>query len=114
MIEQSKIFETPKSFNGKMIHEQGIKNIFVKMWARCSRILQFRKQLKYTCITCILHEIYVENELPKLCSKLIFKRLLLKLTPENTFMINSAFYKQVNACVIGGIFSVIFSDVCLT
>ena len=41
----------------------------------------------------IVNEIYVENKLPKLCSKLIFKRLLLKLTIENTFMINSNLYK---------------------
>ena len=33
-------------------------------------------------IETIINEIYVENKLPKLCSKLIFKRLLLKLTTE--------------------------------
>ena len=49
----------------------------------------------------IANEIYVENKLPKLCSKLIFKRLLLKLTTENTFMLNSKFYKQVDGCSMG-------------
>ena len=34
----------------------------------------------------ILQEIYVKEKLPKICSKLIMKRLLLKLTTENTFM----------------------------
>ena len=38
-------------------------------------------------------EIYMENKLPKLCSKLMFKRSLLKLTTENTFMLKSKFYK---------------------
>ena len=37
----------------------------------------------------ILDEIYVKKKLPKTCSKLIFKRLLLKLTTENTFMFTS-------------------------
>ena len=36
----------------------------------------------------IINETYVENKLPKLCSKLIFKRLLLKLTTENTFILH--------------------------
>ena len=43
-----------------------------------------------------INDIYVENKLPKLCSKLIFKRLLLKITTENSFMLNSKFYKQVD------------------
>ena len=59
----------------------------------------------------IVNEIYVENKLPKLCSKLIFKRLLLKLTTENTFMINSNLYKQVDGCSMGGVLSVIFFDI---
>ena len=42
----------------------------------------------------ILDEIYVKSKLPKLCSKLIFKRLLLKLTTENDFIFTSNFYKQ--------------------
>ena len=54
----------------------------------------------------IINEIYVENKLPKLGSKLIFKRLLLKLTTENTFMINSKFYKQVDGCSIQGPLSI--------
>ena len=62
----------------------------------------------------IINEIYVENKLPKLCSKLIFKRLLLKLTTENTFMLNSKFYKQVDRCPMGGPLSVIFSNIYIT
>ena len=54
------------------------------------------------------------SKLPKLCSKLIFKRLLLKLTIENTFMLNSKFYKQVDGCSMGGPLSVIFSDIYMT
>ena len=62
----------------------------------------------------IINEIYVENKLPKLCSKLIFKRLLLKLTTENTFMLDSKFYKQVDGCSMGGSALCIFSDICMT
>ena len=36
----------------------------------------------------ILREIYVKEKLPIICSKLIMKRLLLKLTTENTFILN--------------------------
>ena len=41
----------------------------------------------------ILDEIYIKNKLPKICSKLISKRLILKLTSENTFMFTSNFHK---------------------
>ena len=56
----------------------------------------------------------MENKLPMLCLKLIFKRLLLKLTTENTFMLNSNFYKQVDGCSMGGPLSVTFSDTYMT
>ena len=59
----------------------------------------------------ILDEMYIKNKLPKICSKLIFKRLLLKLTIENTFMFTSEFYKQTDGCTMDGPLSVIFSDI---
>ena len=62
----------------------------------------------------ILDEIYVKNKLPKLCSRLIFKRLLLKLTTESTYMFNSKFYKQSDGCTMGGPLSVTFSNIYLT
>ena len=65
----------------------------------------------HEAIEFIANEIYAENKLPKLCSKLIFKRLLVKLTTKNTFTLNSTFYKQVDGCSMGGSFSVIFSDI---
>ena len=54
----------------------------------------------------ISDKIHVKNKLPKICSKLIFRRLLLKLTTENTFMFTSDFYKQTDGCAMGGPFSV--------
>ena len=42
------------------------------------------------------------------------KHLLLKLTTENTFMLNSNFYKQIDSCTIDGSLSVIFSDIYMT
>ena len=44
----------------------------------------------------------------------IFKRLLLKLTTENTYMLNSKFYKQVDGCSMGGPHSVIFTEIYMT
>ena len=60
----------------------------------------------------ILDEIYVHNKLPKLWSRLIFKRLLLKLTTESTYIFNSKFYKQSDGCTMGGPLS--FSNIYLT
>ena len=76
-----------------------VKSLFTKY-------VPFQETIDY-----ILHEICVKNKLPKICSKLIFKRLLLNLTTENTFMFNSSFYKQIDGCEMGGPLSVIFSDI---
>ena len=59
----------------------------------------------------ILGEIYVKNKLPKIYSKLMSKRLLLKLTMGNTFIFTSSFYKQIDGCTMGGPLSVTFSDI---
>ena len=56
----------------------------------------------------------MESKLPKLCSKLIFKRLLFKLTTENTSILNSNFYNQVDRCYVGGKLSVIVSNYFMT
>ena len=60
----------------------------------------------------ILDEICVKNKLPKICPKLIFKPLLLKLSTKNTFIFTSNFYKQTDGCTIGGLLSVIFPYLC--
>ena len=57
---------------------------------------------------------YLENKLPKLCSKLIFKHLLLKLTTPKTFMLNKKCYRQVDECALDGQLSLIFSDIFIT
>ena len=44
-------------------------------------------------------------------SKLISRKLLIKLTAECTFKFNSKFLKQVDACTMGGLLSVTFSDI---
>ena len=59
-------------------------------------------------------QVSVKEIFLKICSKLIMKRLLLKLTTENTFMLNSNFYKQIDGCTMGGPLSVIFSDIYMT
>ena len=71
----------------------------------------FTNVLVHETIDYILQEIYVKEKLLIICSKLIMKRLLLKLTTENTFMLNSNFYKQIDSCTMGGPLSVIFSNI---
>ena len=46
-----------------------------------------------------------------ICSKLIFRRLLIKLAIEYTFKFNNRFLKQVDGCTMGGPLSVTFSDI---
>ena len=53
-------------------------------------------------INSIVAEIYDKHELKPLCSKLFFKRLLLKLTIECTFIFNTKCYKQTDGGAMGG------------
>ena len=52
----------------------------------------------------INEQIYVHKNLIPICSKLIFKRLLMKLVTECTFKFNSRFIKQVDSSTMGGPF----------
>ena len=70
-------------------------------------------QLKET-IDCILEQVYVNNKMKPICSKLIFKRLLYKLTTESTFQFNTKFFKQIDRFSMGGPLSVTLSDIHLT
>ena len=62
----------------------------------------------------ILDQIYVKDKLKPICSKLIFKRLLIKLTTEATFTFNSKFCKETDGCTMGGPLSVTLSDIYMT
>ena len=55
-------------------------------------------------------KIYNKKKLKAICSKFIFKRLLLKLATEVTFTINN-FFKQTDGCAMGGPLSVTLSDI---
>ena len=46
----------------------------------------------------ILEQIYVHNKLPTICSKLIFRRLLEKITTGNLFQLNSKFDCMLFSC----------------
>ena len=61
----------------------------------------------------ILDEIYIYKKLPKLCSQLIMKRLLLKLTTESTFIFQPNYFKQIDGCTMGGPLSVTFANIFL-
>ena len=62
----------------------------------------------------ILDQIYVQHKLKPICSKLIFKRLFIKLSTELTFTFNSKFCEQTYGCTMGGPLSVTFSDIYAT
>ena len=62
----------------------------------------------------ILQEIYIKENVPKICSKLVMKCLLLKLMTGNTFTLNSNFFKEIDGCAMRGPLSVIFSNIYIT
>ena len=62
-------------------------------------------------INYIIEQIYVHKKLTPICSKLILRRVLIKLATECTFKLNSRFLKQVDDCTMGGPLSVTFSDI---
>ena len=62
-------------------------------------------------INYITEQIYVHEKLTPICSKLIFRRLLITFATEYTFKFNSRFLKQVDDCTMGGSISVTFSDI---
>ncbi|MEO0687351.1 MAG: hypothetical protein AAFY76_20450 [Cyanobacteria bacterium J06649_11] len=64
-------------------------------------------------INLILDQIYVHKKLKPIASKLVFKRLLWKITTDCTFQFNGKFYKQIDGCAMGGPLSVILADICM-
>ena len=77
----------------------------------CAKLFRF---IKNDTIDYILDQIYVQQKLKPICSKLIFKRLLIKLSTEVTFTFNDKFCKQIDGCTMGGPLSVTFSDIYMT
>ena len=61
----------------------------------------FTNVLLQETIDYIIDEIYVNKKQKPLCSKLIFERLLTKLTTECTFTFNNKFYRQTDGCANG-------------
>ena len=62
-------------------------------------------------INYIIDQIYFHKKLTPICSKLIFRRLLIKLATESTFKFNSRFLKQVDGCTMRGPLSVTLSNI---
>ena len=58
-----------------------------------------------------IEQIYAHKKLTPVCSKLTFRRLLIKPVTECTFRFNNRFLKQVDSCTMGGQLSVTFSDI---
>ena len=66
--------------------------------------------LKQT-IDYIIHKIYNKKFLKPICKKIIFKRLLYKLTTDCRIQFNQRFYKQIDGCTVGGPLPVILADI---
>ena len=62
----------------------------------------------------IIDQVYNKKVIKEICNKLIFTRLLYKLTTESTFIFQSNYYKQIDGCTMGGPLSVILSDIFMT
>ena len=59
----------------------------------------------------IIKSIYTHKKLPQICGKLVFRRLLEKITKDRTCQLCFKFYKQVDGCAIGGPLFVTLSDI---
>ena len=59
----------------------------------------------------ITEQIYANKKLKPICSKVIFKSLLLKLTTDCIYTFNHKFYKQIDGCTMGGPLWVTFGDI---
>ena len=59
----------------------------------------------------IIHQIYTEKKLLQICSKAIFRRLLLKVTTECSFQVKQKLYKQTQGCSIGRPLLVTLADI---
>ena len=62
-------------------------------------------------INYVIEQIYVHKKLTPICSKLIFRRLLIKPATKCTFKINNRFLKQVDGFPMAGPLSGTFSDI---
>ena len=62
-------------------------------------------------ISYVIQKSYVKKEIEPFCKKSIFVKLLKKLTQECVFTINNRLIKQVDGCPMGGLISVVFSDI---
>ena len=59
----------------------------------------------------ILHKVYADKSIKPFCKKSIFKKLLVKLTQECVFSVNSRLIKRIDGCPMGGSVSIAFSDI---
>ena len=62
----------------------------------------------------ILDEIYTRKRLKPLCSRLIMKRLLKRLTSDCLFSVNEQLIKQIDGCAMGSPLSVVLSGIFMT
>ena len=59
----------------------------------------------------IINEIYVKKRLKPICTKLIMKRMLKRLTSDCLFTINNRLLKQIDGCAMGSPLSVVLSGI---
>ena len=62
----------------------------------------------------ILDQIYVNKKLKPICTRLIMKRLLKRLTSDCLFSVNERLIKQIDGCAMGSPLSVVLSGIFMT
>ena len=78
---------------------------------RIIKILAIKKMIQQSLVFCF--RLY-HQKLKPMCSNLIFKRLLLKLTTGSIFIFNIKYYKQTGGFTMGGPLLVVPSDIYMT
>ena len=86
----------------KTVNSEGYEDISYDVESLFTNI-PVKKKIKY-----ILHKIHVDKLIEPYCKRSIFKKLLLKLTKECIFSVNSRLIKKIDGCPMGGPVSVVF------
>ena len=86
----------------KTVNSENYKNISYDIESLFTNI-PVKKTSKY-----ILRKIHVEKSIEPYCKKSISKKLLLKLTKDCIFSVNSRLIKKIDRCLMGGPVFVVF------
>ena len=70
----------------------------LRLWSKMKEIFHTMQNLCFLTF----HQNYVKKKITPICTKLIFRRLIIKLAIKHKSTISNSFYQQTNECTIGG------------